>query len=167
VPDSTLSRLDGRAVRHSALSAAAAAISWLVARWFRFPETYWAVATTLIITQSIEDANPTVSMQRLAGTALGAIVGAIMAQLDVPRTVALPVSIFLLGLLSAVLHLGKPAYRFAGIALVIVTLPPRVQPPFTIALHRFFEVAIGICVGLLLVHARLTTGSASVEHVRP
>jgi uncharacterized membrane protein YccC len=149
--DSTLSRLDGQAVRQSALSAVAAAASWVVARWLGFPEAYWAVTTTLIVAQSMEDANATVSLKRLAGTILGVVAGAMVAELGVNRTVSLPVSIFVLGLSSATFHLGKPAYRFAGIGFVIVALPQRIQSPLTIAFHRLFEVAIGIGVGLLLV----------------
>jgi uncharacterized membrane protein YccC len=148
--DSPLARLDQQAIRQSGLSAVSAAVSWLVAGWFGLPEAYWAVATTLIVAQSMEDASATISFQRLAGTALGAVVGAVMAESGVDPTVSLPVSIFLLGLLSAALHLGKPAYIFSGIALIIVTLPASLRPPATIALHRFLEVAIGIGVGLLL-----------------
>jgi uncharacterized membrane protein YccC len=127
----------------------AAVISWLVARSLTFPEAYWAVATALIVMQSVQEGTVTVSLQRLAGTALGAVVGTVLVEFNVTRTVALPLGVFGLGLLCAALHIGKPAYRFAGIAFVIVTLTPRVQPPFTTALHRFFEVAIGIGVALL------------------
>jgi uncharacterized membrane protein YgaE (UPF0421/DUF939 family) len=59
----------------------------LFTRWFRFPEAYWAVATTLIIARSMEDANATISLQRLAGTGLGAAVAALMAELGVNSTV--------------------------------------------------------------------------------
>jgi len=149
--DSTLARLDGPTVRQSALSAVAAVLSWLVARWFGFPEAYRAVATTLIVAQSMEDATATISLKRLAGTILGVVVGVFVAALGLNLTVSLPVSIFVLGLLSATFHLGKPGYRFAGIGFVIVALPQRTLSPSTIAFHRFFEVAIGIGVGLLLV----------------
>jgi uncharacterized membrane protein YccC len=147
--DATFSRLDVQAVHQSVRTAVAAVVSWLVARSLTFPEAYWAVATALIVMQSVQEATLAVSMQRLAGTALGAVVGAVLVEFDVTRAVALPLGVLGLGLLCAALRLGKPANRFAGIALVIVTLTPRVQPPFTTALHRFFEVAIGIGVALI------------------
>jgi uncharacterized membrane protein YccC len=64
---------------HSARTAVAAVVSLLVAQLFRLPEAYWAPITTLVITQSSLGAALTVSWQRLVGTALGAVVGAIVA----------------------------------------------------------------------------------------
>jgi uncharacterized membrane protein YgaE (UPF0421/DUF939 family) len=60
------------------------------------------------------------------------------------------VAIFVLGLLCAALHLDRPAYRFASITLAIVTLIVRNQPAWKVATHRFFEVSIGIAVGLVM-----------------
>jgi hypothetical protein len=45
----------------------------------QLPNVYWAPLTTLMITQSSLGAALTVSWQRFVGTALGAIVGAIVA----------------------------------------------------------------------------------------
>jgi len=59
------------------------------------------------------------------------------------------VGIFVCGILSAVLRLGS-AYRFAAIALSIVLLVAHGQPPWIVALHRFFEVSLGISVALIV-----------------
>ena len=64
---------------HSARTAVAAVASVLVARLFGLPEAYWAPITTLVITLSSLGAAFTVSWQRFLGTALGAVVGAIVA----------------------------------------------------------------------------------------
>jgi uncharacterized membrane protein YgaE (UPF0421/DUF939 family) len=55
--------------------------------------------------------------------------------------------IFVCGILSAMLRLHS-AYRFAAIALTIVLLVAHGRPPWTLALHRFIEVSLGIAVAL-------------------
>ncbi len=137
-------------VVHSARTAVAVVASVLVARLFRLPETYWAAVTTLVITQSSLGAALTVSWQRFVGTVLGAILGAIVASHFGPHVLVFGTSVFILGLLCAVVHADRSAYRFGGVTLAIVLLVPRTGPAWQIALHRFAEVSIGIAVALLL-----------------
>jgi len=61
--------------------AVAAVASVLVARLFRPPEAYWALITTLVVTQSSLGAALIVSWQFLVGTALGAVVATMVASL--------------------------------------------------------------------------------------
>jgi uncharacterized membrane protein YgaE (UPF0421/DUF939 family) len=124
-------------------------VSVLVARLFRLPEAYWAPITTLVIAQSSLGAALTVSWQRFAGTALGAILGAIVANYFGMNLVVFGVTIFALGLLSAATQTDRAAYRFGGITLAIVLLVPRTEPAWRIAFHRFAEVSIGIGVALV------------------
>jgi uncharacterized membrane protein YccC len=62
--------------------------------------------------------------------------------------IAFAVGLVGLGLLCALLHLDRPAYRFAGITLAIIVLVPPAEPAWRMALHRFVEVSVGIAVGL-------------------
>jgi hypothetical protein len=66
-------------VVHSLRTAIAAVASLLLARVFRLPQAYWAPITTLVVTQSSFGAALTVSRARFFGTALGAVVGGIVA----------------------------------------------------------------------------------------
>jgi uncharacterized membrane protein YgaE (UPF0421/DUF939 family) len=138
---------------HSLRTAVAAVASVLVARLFRLPETYWAAVTTLVITQSSLGAALTVSWQRLVGTALGTLVGAIVASHFGPQMFVFGTSVFILGLLCALAHTDRSAYRFGGVTLAIVLLVPRTGPAWRIAYHRFAEVSIGIGVALILTVA--------------
>jgi hypothetical protein len=52
-------------------------------------------------------------------------------------------------LLCVVLRVERRAYRYASITLAIVMLVPRSSSGRLVALHRFFEVSIGIAIGLL------------------
>jgi uncharacterized membrane protein YgaE (UPF0421/DUF939 family) len=135
---------------HSVRTAVAAVVSLLAARLFRLPEAYWAPITTMVITQSSLGAALVVSGQRFVGTALGALVGAIVAILFGPNMVVFGTSVFLLGLVCAVLHVDSSAYRFGGITLALVLLIPGSAPAWGIAFHRFAEVSLGIGVALLL-----------------
>jgi len=135
---------------HSVRTAIAAVVSLLAARLFRLPEAYWAPITTIVITQSSLGAALVVSGQRFVGTALGALVGAIVAVLFGPNMVVFGTSVFLLGLVCAVLHVDRSAYRFGGITLALVLLIPGPASPWAIAFHRFAEVSIGIGVALIL-----------------
>jgi len=137
-------------VVHSVRTAVAAVLSVLAARLFRLPEAYWAAITTLVVTQSSLGAALTVSWQRFVGTALGAVVGAIVASRFGSDLLVFGTCVFLLGLLCAVVHSDRSAYRFGGVTLAIVLLVPRAAPAWRIAFHRFAEVSIGIAVALLL-----------------
>jgi uncharacterized membrane protein YccC len=135
---------------HSSRTALAAVASILVARLFRLPETYWAAITTLVITQSSLGTALCISGERFMGTSLGAAVGVIVASYFGPRMLVFGISVFMLGILSAALRSDRNAYRLAGVTLAIVLLVPRGGPASRVALHRFFEVCIGIAVALTL-----------------
>jgi uncharacterized membrane protein YccC len=135
---------------HSVRTAVAAVASVLAARLFRLPEEYWAAITTLVIAQSSLGAALKVSGQRFVGTALGAIVGAIVATQFGPHVLVFGACVLILGLLSAVVQSDRSAYRFGGVTLAIVLLVPRAGPAWRVAFHRFAEVTIGIVVALIL-----------------
>ena len=125
----------------------AAVVSMLLARALKLPEFYWAPISTIVILLST--VNPlTLAWQRFVGTALGAAMGALIASFFRPNWMVYGAGIFVCGILSAVLRLDG-AYRFAGITLSIVLLIAHAAPPWSIALHRFVEVSLGIAVALV------------------
>jgi uncharacterized membrane protein YgaE (UPF0421/DUF939 family) len=128
----------------------AATVSLAIARVVRLPEAEWAAVSTMVVTQSTLGAALTISGQRFAGTALGATVAAVLATYWGSSMLAFAVGVFGLGLVCAVLHLDRAAYRFAGITLAIVALVSRGEPAWIIAIHRFLEVSLGIAIGLIM-----------------
>jgi len=151
--------LDKQAIGHAARTTAAAMASLLVARACRLPEAYWAVITTIVVMQSTVGAAVLISTRRLAGTALGAAMGALLATYFGPNVLAFGAGLFLLGVICAALgrvyrhlqeHLDRTAYRFAGITLAITMLVVRPDAAWIVAVHRFLEVSIGIAVGLIV-----------------
>lgn len=79
-----------------------------------------------------------------------AVVGAVAATYFRQSLWAFGIAVFLIGMLCAVLRVERSAYRYASITLAIVMLVPRSNSAWLIAIHRFFEVSLGIAVGLLL-----------------
>lgn len=134
---------------HSARTAVVAIASLVAARLLRLPQAYWAPITSVVITQSSLGAAFAVSWQRFVGTALGAVVGAILAAYFPPHILVFAIGVFILGLITAVAGAERTAFRFGGITLVIVLLIPQTEPPWQIGLHRFAEVSVGIGVALL------------------
>jgi uncharacterized membrane protein YccC len=139
-----------RELVHAVRTVVAAVVSLELARLLRLPESYWASITTLIVMQSTLGAAWTTSKQRLAGTALGAAAGAVLATYADQNVVAYGSGLLLLGVVCAALHIERSAYRYAGITLAIVMLVAHAGPAWMIALHRFVEISVGIAVGLAL-----------------
>src|SRR5215472_9753097 len=99
--------------------------------------------------QSTLGAAWSVSKQRFVGTALGAAMGALLTAYA-QNVSTFGVGVFVLGLICALLRIGRNAFRYAGITLAIVMLVARAEPAWMIAIHRFLEISVGIAVGLLL-----------------
>jgi uncharacterized membrane protein YccC len=146
----TLLRVDQKEVLHSIRTAVAGVASLLIARFCRLPESYWAAITTIIIMQSTLGAAWSVSKQRFVGTALGAAMGALLTAYAAQNVAAFGAGVFVLGLICALLRIGRNAFRYAAITLAIIMLVARAEPPWMIAVHRFLEISVGIAVGVLL-----------------
>ena len=135
-------------VVHSIRTAIAATLSLAVARLFGLAEAYWAAIATLLVMQSTLGATVLIS---IAATAVGALAGALVATYFAGNILVFAAAVFVLGLLSAAFRMERSAYRYAGVTLAIIVLIPRANAPWIIALHRFFEVSVGILVALALV----------------
>jgi uncharacterized membrane protein YccC len=140
-------RIDRFIVEDSLRTAVAGVASFLIARALTMPEAYWATFSALIVTQSSLGAAATISRQRIAGTLLGASLGALLAQFFHSNLIAFGMGVFVLGLVCAVLRLGV-AYRFAAVTLTLIMLIPRNHAAWIVAGHRLVEVSVGIAVGL-------------------
>jgi uncharacterized membrane protein YccC len=144
-------------------TAVAVVVSLLVARLFPLPETYWAAISAVIVMQSTLGEALPISAQRFIGTAIGAIFGGFVAMYFPGNVAAFGVAVFVIGLLCAALKMDRGAYRHAGFTLAIVILVHRAGNVWVIATHRFFEVSIGVVVGLVLSAAWPERTSRPVE----
>ena len=145
-----VARENPSSLTNAARTAVAATVSYLVARLFQLPEAYWAPISTLIALQPGLGAALPISMQYFVGTGIGAAVGAATIAYFKGSIWAFGIAVFLVGLLCAVLRIERSAYRYACVTLVIVMLITRSTSVWPVAMHRFFEVSLGLAVGLLL-----------------
>jgi uncharacterized membrane protein YccC len=152
-----LSRLTNTVLKLSARTALATVAAVLVARISGLAESYWAAIATLIVMQSALGTSLPVAGREFLGTALGVSMGALLAGYLGSGVLTFGAGIFLLGLICGALRhvhpylrnrLDRTAYRYAGIAFIIVMLIPRPEPAWFVAIHRFFEVSIGIVVAV-------------------
>ena len=100
------------------------------------------------------------------GTVLGAVAGAIAASYCDPHLLVFASSVFILGLLCAVLRAEQAAYRLGGITLAIEMLVPRSGSAWQMALYRFTEVSIGIAVAVVLTVVWPERSRASEQNLR-
>ncbi|MGA8367136.1 MAG: FUSC family protein, partial [Candidatus Acidiferrales bacterium] len=126
---------------HAARTTVAAVASLLIARMLRMPDVYWAAIISMIVMQSALGAAWTISRQRLAGTAIGAAMGAVLATYAGRNAAVFGAGVFACGVICAVLGISRNSYRYAGITLAIVLLITRAEPPWMIAVHRFIEIS--------------------------
>ena len=133
-----------------ALSVIASVSSYLIARLFGLPESYWAPIASLMTIQLTFSAALPVAVQYVAGTAAGAAVGAVTDYYFHASIWIFAAAVVLIGLTCMALRIERNAFRYASITLVIVLLVPRRISAPIVAFHRFFEVTIGIIVGLVL-----------------
>jgi uncharacterized membrane protein YgaE (UPF0421/DUF939 family) len=138
----------------------AAVVSYLIARLFRLPEAYWAPISTVIGMGSTLGAALPVSVQHFAGTAIGAVTATYLHG----SIWTFGIAVLLIGSLFAVLRVERSAYRYATTTLVIVMLVTRSTSAWSIAIHRFSEVSIGIVVGLALSALWPEPQSGSIDH---
>jgi uncharacterized membrane protein YgaE (UPF0421/DUF939 family) len=89
------------------------------------------------------------SWQRFAGTAVGATLGALVATFFGPTWMIYGLSVAVCGLLCSLLRIAA-AYRIAAITLSIVLLIAHPRAPWTVAVHRFVEVSLGIAIALMV-----------------
>ena len=136
-------------LNHVMLVTVATVASLLIARMFRLPEFYWAPITTIVVMQSTLGAAWTISRQRLVGTAIGAVMGALMATYS-QSVVVFAIGFFISGLICAMLRLERNAFRYTGITVAIIFLISHTERVWVVAVHRFVEIAMGIAVGLVL-----------------
>ena len=138
-------------VLHAVQTAVAVMASLSIARLFHLQEAYWAPMSTLIVMQSTLSAALPISMQYFAGTAVGAAIGALTDRYFHASVWAFDAAVLVIGLVAVALQVERSAFRYASITLVIVMLVPRSTSAPLVAFHRFFEVSIGLAIGLAVL----------------
>lgn len=150
IRDWVIARDNPPSIAQVTLTAIASVASYLFARLFGLPEAYWAPMSTLIVMKLTLDAAFPIAVQYVAGTAVGAAVGAVTDYYFHTSVWAFAGAVVFVGLVCVAFRIQRSAFRYASVTLAIVLLVPRPTSAPRVALHRFFEVTIGLMVGLAL-----------------
>lgn len=130
-------------------TAVAGVISLYFTDLFHLPQGYWAAITALIVMQSNVGATLNASRTRLAGTAVGAVVGGLFAATFGMNMLGFALAVAIAFFVCDLLHLAE-SQRLATVTIAIIMLIGSAKSAWIIALHRFTEVALGILVALVV-----------------
>ncbi|MEH2378714.1 MAG: aromatic acid exporter family protein [Nostoc sp.] len=140
--------------------AIASAISFEVAQALRWQYPFYAAIAAIIVMSSTHGSTLLLGIQRIIGTVIGAIGGAIFAVALGTNFWSLGISVFLTIFLTSYWKFNEAA-KLAGYVSAIVILSHS-QSPWLYAWGRFLETLLGIGVALL-VNNFIFPASAGVE----
>jgi uncharacterized membrane protein YccC len=128
----------------------AVAAAFAVYELFHLPQGYWAVFTVIIVMQGSIGGTLDASVDRMFGTAAGALVGGTAAAL-VPHTPpALGIALVLCVGGTALLAVARPRFKVAPITVAIMLLSSSGgMSPVHAALYRVVEIGVGGVLGVL------------------
>lgn len=135
--------------RHGIKTATAAAAAYALSELFRLPQGYWAVVSVIIVMQTNLGGSMRVGVNRIIGTATGAVLGAAMLLLMGASPLALGIEMWLCILVCAYyIHLHE-SFRMAGMtATIVIFMGQHSASVAAVAFERFFEITVGACVAL-------------------
>jgi uncharacterized membrane protein YccC len=136
-------------LRHAARTAVAAVVTLVLVTVLNLPQGYWAVVTAVIVMQANLGGSIRAAWTRLAGTAVGAVTGAVAGYFGGPAWLLLgPVVFATLAVCTGIPRL-RDSSRVAGITAVIVILGGHTgDSPLVLGFDRFLEISIGIVTAL-------------------
>jgi uncharacterized membrane protein YccC len=142
----------GAQVKHAVKSGVAATLAVLGHQHLPLPDRShgaWAAVSALIVMQSNLGSSWKASGQRLLGTAVGALTGAVFTWLLGGAVLWLGAAVCVTLLVCSWLGL-RESLRLAGATLVLVMLSGKDADPWLIAGQRFVDVVLGIVSALLI-----------------
>ena len=146
-------------------AAVGAVVSVMVAQWLGLEFPLYAMIAAVIVTDLSAARTRQLAVPRIAGTILGACIGAVAVALLGTGAIAILVGVLFAMFLAQVSGWSEAA-KLAGYVCALVVLEHGAQP-WTYALYRFVETLLGIGVAVaismvpkLIVLERAGHGSA-------
>jgi uncharacterized membrane protein YgaE (UPF0421/DUF939 family) len=127
----------------------AGVVSLYAARLLRLPQAYWATISSFIVLQSNVAATLSAARNRLVGTAIGAVIGALFLRYAGPHPLWVGLAAVLTVLICQAFGLDD-SYRLACVTVAIVMFISSAHSAWVTAGYRFLEVALGIVVAVLV-----------------
>lgn len=130
--------------------ALASAISLILAQRLQWDYPFYAVIAAIIVMSSTQGSTLKLGIQRLIGTAIGAIAGAIFVMILGSNFWSLGICVFVTILLASYDTFREAAKLAAYISAIVIL--SHSQQPWLYAWHRFLETLLGIAVALAVNH---------------
>jgi uncharacterized membrane protein YccC len=127
---------------------AACGLAWGATSLCGVKETYWALITAVIVTQSDLPATSALGRDRLVGTLLGTAAGLLIIEAVKHGLSSVPLfwaALMPLALISAI----WPNMRIACITLIVLILVPSAGPDFGRPIDRVAEILVGIVASII------------------
>ncbi len=151
-PPASAAGPDHRSRQQGIRTALAAVLAYWIAGMLHLPGGYWAAISAIVVMQSEVGATVLASRDRLAGTAMGAVVGLLTSWVWHHSILIFGLAVLVVMMLCTALNY-KNAGRLGGVTVAIIVLIPYPGPLWHIALQRFLEVSLGIVISLFVAVA--------------
>jgi len=136
------------ALQLCARAASSAGLAVAIAQFLKLQHPVYALLAAVIVTDLSPSKTLQLALQRLAGTVIGATVGAALTYVLPSGPLAIGLSILAAMLLSFVAHL-QAAAKLSGYVCGIVVLAHGAEP-WSYALYRLIETFLGIGMAVLV-----------------
>jgi len=136
------------ALQLSLRAAVATGLAVLIARALNFQNPIYAVIAAVLVMDLAPKKTVQLALQRLAGTLLGAAIGAMLSYVLPSGPLAVAVGIAVAMLLMHALHLQEAA-KLAGYICGVVVMTQADQP-WSYALNRTMETLLGLGMAVLV-----------------
>ena len=136
------------ALQLSIRAASAAGLAIAIAQWLKLPFPIYALIAAVLVIDLAPAKTLQMALQRMAGTLIGATVGAVLSYSLPPGPVEIGVSVLVAMLLSYVANVqggAKLAGYVAGIAVMSYG-----ADPWSYAVYRAVETFLGIAMAVLV-----------------
>lgn len=151
--------------KHAVKSALASVSAYALTLLFHLPMGYWAVVSVILVMQANLGGSLRIGLNRIVGTALGAILGALCLHVAGASPWAEGASLGLVILVCAALVHLHESFRMAGMtAAIIILMGGQSDNYLDFAAARFFEIGIGVAVAL--AYSALLWPSRAGLHLR-
>ena len=138
-----------RSIQLSVRAAVAAGLASWIAELLGADYAIYALVSAVIVTDLTPEKSRRLATQRVAGTLIGAVAGALLLNMLPSGPVAIGLAIFCSMLTAHALRFEAPAARVAGYVAAIVMFAHR-DEPWRYAFERAWETLVGIGSALLV-----------------
>jgi uncharacterized membrane protein YgaE (UPF0421/DUF939 family) len=136
------------ALQLSLRAATAAGLSVGIAQWLKLPFPIYALIASVLVIDLSPAKTLQMALQRMAGTLIGATVGAVLSYLLPPGAVEIGVSVALAMLFSYVVN-ARGGAKLAGYVAGIAVMSYGANP-WSYAVYRAIETFLGIAMAVLV-----------------